>query len=136
MLGNLAHEGHQFHESMTHIQQSIMMKVPNLNSSSFDMTEVKPLSLSKSHEKEEKVDKYIELEPAELLELMNAVPIGEASEGWDETMGAIVLPLSLDEYWDAFWANDAPYYIQAHKKDEEEHILSYTDWGPPTEHSN
>ena len=43
----------------------------------------------------------------------------------------LVAPLSLDQYWEAFWSNEAPYYIQAIIRDEEDSITRSTKWGPP-----
>ena len=98
------------------------------------MGEIEPLSLKKKkkEETEESEDEYVELDKAALLELMNAVPLGDTSEEWDGTIPPTVLPLSLQEYWDAFWADDAPYYMQAKFNDPEEHINFYTNWDTPS----
>jgi len=39
------------------------------------------------------------------------------------------LPLSLDQFWQAYWADDAPYFLPAFKKDNRDELLSYSDWG-------
>ena len=43
-----------------------------------------------------------------------------------------VLPLSLDQYWDAYVGNEAPYYIQAIMRDPEDIVLEVRDWGEPS----
>ena len=43
-----------------------------------------------------------------------------------------VLPLSLDEYWNAFYADNCPYQVQGMFHDEESILIQNTEWGPPT----
>lgn len=44
----------------------------------------------------------------------------------------VVVPLSLDQFWDAFWSDDAPYYVPARPRDPGDVLLSYTNWSTPS----
>lgn len=44
-----------------------------------------------------------------------------------------MLPLSLDQYYDCFWADEAPYLVIGVVKDYEDQVLNVTDWTPPSE---
>ena len=46
---------------------------------------------------------------AELVAMMDAVPL--LGEEWIQDPEVLVVPLSLEQYWDCFWADDAPYYV-------------------------
>ena len=63
--------------------------------------------------------------------MMEAIP--KVGDEWIIAPEILVAPLSLDQFWDAFWANDAPYFVQAMVRDEEDTIMTVTEWGPPTE---
>ena len=78
---------------------------------------------------------YTEPPVEELIEIMNQVKIPEDDEGgeWIQYMDLQVLPLSLDQYWDAFLSDEAPYYIQAVMRDPEDIVLEITDWREPSE---
>ena len=36
--------------------------------------------------------------------------------------------MSLDDFMDAFWADDAPYLVPAILNDPKDEIVNYTDW--------
>jgi len=63
--------------------------------------------------------------------MMNAQPLQPASDSWDSNIDVFVLPLSLNQYWEAYWADDAPYFIPAFRKDSRDEALSYSDWQTP-----
>ena len=44
-----------------------------------------------------------------------------------------MLPISLSDYWDAYWGNDAPYYIQARLRDSQDILMEERIWGEPSE---
>ena len=47
-------------------------------------------------------------------------------------MDILVVPLSLDEYWDTFWADDAPYYVPSRERDPDDVVLGNSNWQDPT----
>ena len=53
-----------------------------------------------------------------MVEMMGAVPL--RTEDWRQGLDVQILPLSLDQYWDAYWADDAPYYIMSLSRDPED----------------
>ena len=40
--------------------------------------------------------------------------------------------MSLEQYWSCFWADDAPYFIEAIERDNEDKLKLMTAWGSPT----
>ena len=52
---------------------------------------------------------------------------------WQESMQILVSPLSLEQYWDCYWSDDAPYYLQAIILDPEDIVLLGTDWRQPSQ---
>ena len=49
----------------------------------------------------------------ELLDLIKAVPpVGTEEEGWGRIFDYQVIPLSLEDYWNCFYADGAPYSPQ------------------------
>jgi len=53
----------------------------------------------------------------------------------DSNLDIMVLPVSLAEFWDAFLADDAPYYYLAleEARDKPTAVFANGDWGTPTE---
>jgi hypothetical protein len=43
------------------------------------------------------------------------------------------LPLSISEYWDNFYANDAPYFVSKALTEKGDDVHSWSDWFPPSE---
>lgn len=64
--------------------------------------------------------------------MMSLLELRPASEGWNQSIDVFVLPLSLEQFWEAYWADDAPYFIPAFNKDSRDELISYSDWGMPT----
>lgn len=63
--------------------------------------------------------------------MMNEIPLMPASLGWDQDLETMVLPMSLSDFMDAFWADDAPFYIPGMIMGKEKKIVNYTKWGEP-----
>ena len=61
-----------------------------------------------------------------MIEMMEAIPL--LTEDWSADFDILVLPLSLEKYWDAYWANDAPYYENEIGRNPETVVLTATDW--------
>ena len=40
--------------------------------------------------------------------------------------------MSLEQFWDCFWADDAPYFIEAVERDPDDELKLVTAWGTPT----
>ena len=65
---------------------------------------------------------------------MDAMPMEDASKGWDRDLPVTVLPLGLDDFMECFWADAAPYYIPALVLDrEKDEVVNYTNWTTPSE---
>ena len=47
-------------------------------------------------------------------------------------METLVVPLTLEQYWDAYWATDAPYYIEGIPLDPEDIVHESTGWDDPS----
>ena len=75
---------------------------------------------------------YEELSEQELISMMDIVPLLPADHGWDQDLKTMVLPLSLDDYMDCFWADEAPFFIPGHLTGPEDRIVNYTNWLEPT----
>ena len=77
---------------------------------------------------------YQELEISELAELMSAVPLPDLPEGekWQQPTDYQVLPMSLQQYWDAYFSDDAPYYPWAKLRDVEDIVNRQTAWRSPS----
>ena len=74
---------------------------------------------------------YIEPSEKELIDLMKTIPLGDIESGWDQEMPEIVLPLSLTNFMDAFWADHAPFYLPAFSSHEKDHVVNWSLWGEP-----
>ena len=66
----------------------------------------------------------------ELVQMMEDLPM--QGDGWEQDPEILVTTLSLEQYWDCFWSDNAPYYLQAVERDAEDEVLSSTTWGEPT----
>ena len=53
-------------------------------------------------------------------------------DDWNQIGETLVVPLSLTQFWDAFWADEAVYYSQSVVRDIDDKINLSTVWGPPT----
>ena len=76
-------------------------------------------------------DGYIEPSVDEIVAMMESIPLQD--ESWGVYTDILVLPLTLDQYWDAFWADEAPYYYPGIERDPEDIFLSSSTWGEPSE---
>ena len=61
--------------------------------------------------------------------MMDDLP--KLNEEYRQNFDTLVLPLSLDQYWDAYWANEAPYYTERTIDEEEDILLRSTLWMDP-----
>ena len=66
----------------------------------------------------------------DLASMLQALP--KEGSDWQQDLDVVVVPLSLDQFWDAFWSDDAPYYLPARPRDPEDKLLGYTSWGEPS----
>ena len=64
---------------------------------------------------------YEELSQDDIIAMMESMPL--EGNDWVQDFEIIVIPLTLDQFWNAFWANDAPYYIPARPRDPEDKLL-------------
>ena len=62
--------------------------------------------------------------------LIEAVPL--EGKDWEIDLDILVVPLSLEEYWETFWADDAPYYVPTKPRDPDDVLLSSTNWSTPS----
>ena len=67
----------------------------------------------------------------EVLALVDSLAKDNFDDSWEQLIESMVVPLSLEDYWNAFWADDAPYFVPAFMTGEGEEIESATDWGRP-----
>ena len=64
----------------------------------------------------------------ELKDWMDKRPLEDFDSSWHQYMDIMVVPLTLQEYWDAFWADDAPYFIGAYGSSADREMTSCSDW--------
>jgi hypothetical protein len=69
----------------------------------------------------------------DLKELFDAIPMEPAANGWDRDLPIMVVPLSLDDFMECFWADDSPYFIPAIETAPTDEIVQYSLWADPTE---
>ena len=74
---------------------------------------------------------YIEPSLDELVQMMDAIPL--QGDEWIQSPQTLVAPLSLEQFWDCYWTNDAPYYLEAIMVDPEDLLLLSTNWRRPSE---
>ena len=77
------------------------------------------------------VDPRFEFPDIELIAMMNMQPLMPASLGWDQDLPTMVLPMSLTEFMDCFWADDAPFFLPGKMMGQDGYIVNYTDWFDP-----
>ena len=103
---------------------------PGTMSSEYEDWLASTLSLEEEGEADDGLPKYVEPSVEDLLALMEAEPL--MGEDWYQDPETLVTPLSLEKFWNAYWANDAPFYINAIVRDVDDKIKKSTPWGPPT----
>ena len=62
--------------------------------------------------------------------MMEARPF--VNDNMEILIDILVVPLSLEQYWDAFWADAAPYFVGAINRDPRDIFNNATTWGPPS----
>ena len=80
---------------------------------------------------EDVIQKYVEPAAEEVLALVDSLAKDNFDDSWEQLIESMVVPLSLEDYWNAFWADDAPFFVPAFMTGEGEEIESATDWGKP-----
>lgn len=53
-------------------------------------------------------------------------------DDWTRYMPNVVMPLSIDQTWDCFFADDAPFFISQQISDLGDKVNAITNWGEPT----
>ena len=59
---------------------------------------------------------------------MEAIPL---REDWSQDPEILVTPLSLTQFWDCYWADNAIYYLNALHRDPDDYITKSTAWSDP-----
>ena len=73
---------------------------------------------------------YEEPSLQELVEMMGEIPL--QGPGFIQDTETLVTTLSLEEFWNAYWADEAPYYVMSLNRDVEDYLLRSTVWGEPS----
>lgn len=66
----------------------------------------------------------------QLFALMDKYPL---QEGWTRYMRDVILPLTIDQVWDCFFADDAPYFIDQQISDLGDKLRGTSDWHEVTD---
>ena len=81
-------------------------------------------SLSEDSDDEEEIDNGPkDLSDNEMLAIMDDHPV---IDGWIRYMQNVVLPLSIEQTWDCFFADDAPYFIAQQMTDMGDKLNGFT----------
>ena len=78
------------------------------------------------------VSSFEEPSEEELITMMDLIPLMPASDGWDQDLPTQVLPMSLDNFMDCFWADEAPFFLPGHLTGPEDKVVNYTNWLDPS----
>ena len=73
---------------------------------------------------------YEEISIEDQIQMLDSIPV--QGEGWKVDLQTIVTPLSLEEFWDCFWSNDAPYGLLGIMISSEDLLILATDWRNPS----
>jgi len=87
----------------------------------------------KQKEEESEDSDFEEPTEADLIAMMEAIPMEDAADGWDRDLPIMVIPLDLDSYMECFWGSKAPYYIPALVTGEKNTVVNYSKWKKPSE---
>jgi len=60
------------------------------------------------------------------------IPLEPAEDGWDRDLPIMVVPMTLEDFMDCFWADQAPFFIPA-ILEKGDTVVNYTLWGDATE---
>ena len=85
---------------------------------------------------EELIEKYLEPVADEVLALVDSLAKDNFDDSWEQIIESMVVPLSLEDYWNAFWANDAPYFVPAFQTRDGAEIVKASDWKKPVEETS
>ena len=66
-----------------------------------------------------------------MLAMMTEQPL--FNDEWRFGVDELVLPLSIDQYFDAFWSDEAPYYNPGMARLPEDELIEATPWSTPSE---
>ena len=61
--------------------------------------------------------------------MMEEIPL--YGEEWLQDPEILVTPLSLTQFWECYFSDNAPYYVNALYRDPEDYITLSTAWGDP-----
>ena len=84
-------------------------------------------SVVQSAEKDDWEGEFAEVSDEELLQLADDVVF---ESGFDRTIDPMVLPFSLEETYELFFGDEAPYFIGEPFKALGHDVKSVTEWGP------
>ena len=73
---------------------------------------------------------YVERSDAELLRSMNEI---ELEDGMSEHLQPIILNMSLEEFWNAFYDDSAPFFVADIVADNGDQVNGFTYWQEPPE---
>ena len=62
--------------------------------------------------------------------MMAAIPL--QGEGFAQDPETLVTTMTLDEFWDAYWSDEAPYYTMSLNRDIDDYLIRSTVWGEPS----
>jgi len=72
---------------------------------------------------------YNEPSTEKLVAMMEKIPA--PMEGWVTHPAISVTPMSLENYWDCFWSNEAPYFLPSIIRDAEDVFELAVAWNDP-----
>ena len=66
-----------------------------------------------------------------MVTLVENIPLTD--DDWAVDPAILVSVLSLEQYWECYWEDNAPYYVQTIERDMDDIMGSNTAWGSPSE---
>jgi len=79
-------------------------------------------------EAEREAKPYVEATDAELLRTMSEIDL---EEGMTEHLQPIILNMSLEEFWNAFYDDSAPFFVAEIVADNGDQVNDFTYWQDP-----
>ena len=61
------------------------------------------------------------------------IPLESVSDGWDRDLPLMVIPLSIEEAYDCFWDDRAPFLVPNMRHREHQYLVNWTLWTEPNE---
>lgn len=83
------------------------------------------------NEEEDYEEVWVEPTKEKFVEIFNQ-KIKEEPD-YTKYLNPIVLDMTLDQFWNCFYANDAQFYVSDIQKDAKDVFVDKTDWHPPSE---